>query len=105
MTAWLARQKMYFGYSSSWITTPTIGYLAACQLQKQLVDYWNVAVPIKWLVVGAILGIWFGGWVMVRMGLFSAESNAACRLNPMLQEMLNQSKEHRLGDGHKGKGG
>jgi len=85
----LVEQKILFTYSYSWLSSIPIGFVFADTVH----EYWFFVNFPTWVIfVGCFVSMWLFGLIMFKLGLFSFELGFATKHNPVLNDLINDSK-------------
>ena len=100
---WLVVQKVTLGRGYSWLSQIMIGFIAIGSI-KTIFPNWADTIPkvAIWFFV-TVFGLWFVGYIDKRLRLYHEESAYGTEVNPLMMEVVDNTRKKEDGNTNKEK--
>ena len=92
---WLVVQKFTLARGYSWLNVIMIGFIVASQFKLLFPTFFDGIWMFILMIFLSTFGLWFIGYLDKKMKLLHVENSYGTETNPMMVELLNNTKNNK----------
>ena len=93
---WLVVQKFTLARGYSWLNVIMIGFIVASQFKLLFPTFFDGIWMFIAMIFLSTFGLWFIGYLDKKMKLLHVENSYGTETNPMMVELLNNTKNNNI---------